>query len=120
MSKRIAIVGSRSFTNYNAVEDFVLPRLSIEEIDLVVSGGANGADYLGKLFAMRNRLPFREIRADWREYGKRAGFLRNIEIVNAVDMVFAFWNGDSKGTKHTIDRAHENDIPCYIYYYMED
>lgn len=112
---RIAIVGSRSFTNLGAVEAFVLQQYHQSEIVEVVSGGAYGADWLGKRFAEKYDIPYKELKPNWQRYGKQAGFLRNIEIVNLVDEVFAFWDGESKGTKHTIDIATENDKPCYIY-----
>lgn len=47
--------------------------------------------------------------ADWATHGKRAGFIRNAEMIDRVKgvmaIVLAFWDGESKGTKHTIDLA---------------
>jgi len=46
-----------------------------------------------------------EILPDWDLHGKSAGMIRNAEIVKQADEVVAFWDGSSKGTKNTIDRA---------------
>ena len=70
---------------------------------MIISGGANGADTLAEMFADKFGCPILIIRPDWDAYGKRAGFLRNEEIVNEADVVLAFWDGESKGTKHTIN-----------------
>lgn len=47
----------------------------------------------------------RIFRPDWNTYGKGAGFQRNGQIVAASDRVVAFWDGKSKGTKDTMDKA---------------
>lgn len=44
--------------------------------------------------------------ADWRKYGKAAGYIRNKEMVDlGADIVLAFQKNKSKGTQHTIDLA---------------
>lgn len=55
--------------------------------------------------AAAHGLPYKEFPADWEAHGKRAGFIRNQQIVNYADRVVAFWDGESKGTKSTIDMA---------------
>ncbi len=32
---------------------------------------------------------------------------RGLEIINASDVVLAFWDGSSKGTKHVIDNCRK-------------
>lgn len=49
--------------------------------------------------------------ADWTKYGKRAGPLRNAEMVKAgADLVLAFFFADSRGTRHTVDLARAAGI----------
>jgi hypothetical protein len=43
--------------------------------------------------------------ADWDGLGKRAGFIRNEEVVSYCDVLVAFWDGVSRGTAHAIARA---------------
>ena len=49
--------------------------------------------------------------ADWDKYGKSAGFIRNKEMVDIADAAIIFWDGDSKGTKDTIERVQNKGIP---------
>lgn len=112
----IAIVGSRGFTDYETLKSFILLRIDLNNIYEVISGGAKGADKLGEQFAREFNLQFNEILPDWNLYGKKAGFVRNKDIIKHSDIVFAFWDGESKGTKHSIELAQE-DISKITYVY---
>ncbi len=98
---RIAIVGGRDFQDYD------LLKTSIDWVpgDVIVSGGAKGADSLGARFAKENGLELVEYLPDWTKFGKRAGFLRNELIIKDSDVVYAFWDGKSKGTESSINLA---------------
>jgi hypothetical protein len=50
----------------------------------------------------------------WDRHGKRAGFIRNREIVQNVDRVIAFFgpNGITPGTMSTVRLALESRVPC--------
>jgi len=115
----IGVVGSRTFDDYSVLKEYIFSKVNIEDIDCVISGGAKGADALGERFASEHAIPFVEFSADWQRYGKSAGYRRNVTIVQNVDRIFAFWNGKSKGTKHTIDIAKTNNVQCDICYYEE-
>ena len=54
---KIAVVGSRDFLNYNTLVNFISERISIDEINLIVSGGAAGTDSLAQRFAKENGKP---------------------------------------------------------------
>lgn len=110
-----AIIGSRSFQNYEMLK-IVCNRL-VRETDTIVSGAASGADILGKQYAIERKLNYIEFPADWNKYGKRAGFIRNQQIVDESDFVIAFWDGISKGTQHSIDLAKLQRIPTLIIYF---
>lgn len=113
---RLAIVGSRTFNDYNRLEEVLFQSGMLYEIECIISGGAKGADNLAKLFALRNNIQFREYPAQWDKYGLSAGYIRNEEIVEACDEVLAFWDGVSKGTKHTIDIAKNKNKKVTVYY----
>lgn len=104
---KIAIVGSRSFSDYSELENKVQKFLTEWDCELnsveIVSGGALGADSLGELFAKNHQLEMISILPDWKKYGRGAGIVRNREIAETADAVIAFWDGISKGTKATID-----------------
>src|SRR5258708_3563686 len=104
---KLAIVGSRNFNNYELLKGYIVDNYN--NIDLIISGGAMGADSLAERFARENNIETRITKPDWKLYGKRAGAIRNLEIVKASDEVLAFWDGSSKGTEITINMANKNN-----------
>lgn len=112
---KIGIVGSRNFNQYSLVKEVMDDY--IDEVDTVVSGGAKGADTLGELWANENDKATLIFKPDWEKYGKRAGFIRNQDIVKNSDLVLAFWDGQSKGTKSSIDLCKKFGIPFKVIYY---
>lgn len=107
---KLAVVGSRSFDNYSLIEQTLTPLLPF----VLVSGGAKGADSLAERFAQENDLETIIHFPEWKKYRRKAGYLRNTFIVRDCDMLIAFWDGDSKGTKMTIDLARKQGKPCTV------
>ena len=103
---KYAIVGSLDWGDEFLVRKFVrlLPRDST-----VISGGASGPDSFAVDEASKIGLETIVYLADWKLHGKSAGYKRNILIVNSCDKLIAFWDGMSKGTKHSIDLAKKQD-----------
>jgi hypothetical protein len=58
-----------------------------------------------------------EPNADWAKYGPAAGPIRNKEIIDACDVVIAFWDGKSKGTANSIKLAKCKCSPLHIIRY---
>lgn len=108
---RIAVVGSRDFPHQHLVERFVylLPKRWT-----VVSGGARGVDKWAEETAKQWRRPTKIYRPEWNKYGKKAGYIRNNQIVRNSDVVVAFWDGQSRGTKHSMQLAEYFGKPCII------
>ena len=111
---KLAIVGSRTFNDYNLLELTVKANYDVPNISQIISGGACGADKLAEHFAKNNNIETTIYKPDWNKYGKRAGYMRNVDIINAADHVLAFWDGNSKGTKHDIDIAIKYNKPLII------
>lgn len=113
---KVAIVGSRNFRSFSVLKnrmDFYLKNQNPEEIT-IISGGANGADTLARLYAKEECYKMIEHLADWDKHGKSAGFIRNNLIVEAADVLVAFWDGTSKGTLSSIKLAEKKGIPVRI------
>lgn len=108
---RVAVVGGRTYTDYETMCR-VLDRLT--NITHIVSGGARGADSLGERYARERGLECVIYRPDWNRYGRVAGFRRNKTIVENSDIVYAFWDGESKGTEHTIKYAKSRSVKCVV------
>ena len=102
---RTAIIGSRNLCL--PLKKFI----KIDDIDEIITGGARGIDYCAQLFAKNSNIPCRVIEPNYSLYGNKAPIIRNKEIANSCDHLIAIWDGNSKGTKNTIDFAiHLNKI----------
>lgn len=99
--QKIAIIGSRSFADYERVESVLRPWLPAH----IISGGAKGADALAERLAREHELPITVLKPDWKQYGRGAGPKRNRDIVDSADLVIAFWDGKSRGTRSALDYA---------------
>lgn len=115
---KLAVVGSRNFNNYDLlVRCIEYVKTPFDDCFEIISGGADGADKLAKKYAENWRLQYTEFPADWDKLGKSAGFVRNQQIVDACDVVMAFWDGKSKGTQDTINKAKKAKKPTFIVYF---
>jgi len=114
----LAVIGSRDFNDY-ALMQLVLLEYCAKNDVTIVSGGARGADKYAEMFANEYHIPTIIKLADWDNLGKSAGYIRNAEIVNECDEVVAFWDGKSKGSKHTIDLARKKGKTVVIIMYKE-
>lgn len=102
----VAIVGSREFGNDREVEQRVREYIKQLPPDtVIISGGARGVDTWAEHAADDYGLETLILPANWNAYGKAAGMIRNKEIVANCDRLVAFWDGSSKGTKHSIEQA---------------
>jgi hypothetical protein len=113
---KVIIAGGRDFTNEALLArhcDSLLIGTNFE----IVSGAARGADRLGEFYAIERSLPITRFVPDWEIHGKRAGYLRNEEMANYADWLIAFWDGQSKGTKHMIDIAKKIGLVTHVIEY---
>ncbi len=112
----IGIVGSRTYNDYLNAEKELNNLLKNIEINNIVSGGAYGADKIAELYAKKYNYNLIIHKPDWNKYGKSAGYIRNKLIINDSDYIIAFWDGESKGTKISIDLANKENKKLYIKY----
>ena len=86
---------------------------SFPEATGIIHGGAKGADRGAALFCEQHKFPVTEYKANWKQYGKRAGYLRNKYMLDHGKpyAVLAFPGG--VGTKMMIDLANQADVPVY-------
>lgn len=101
---KIAVVGSREGFTEEQVERGMFHNFAYQE-NILVTGGARGVDTYAMNIARENNIQMIIFYPEWDKYGKGAGFIRNKLIVDNADKVIAFWDGQSKGTKHSIDYA---------------
>lgn len=77
----------------------------------MISGGAAGVDQLAERWAWENNTPLRIIKPDYTRHGNQAPILRNLQIVEAADRIFALWDGQSAGTRMALDYARKQGKP---------
>lgn len=119
---KIAVVGSRTFQDYNRLElalDKLILMFPGKEI-VIVSGGATGADSLAEQYAAARAYKTEIFEADWATYGKSAGFKRNSQIVDEADFLVAFWNGSSRGTNNVVNKATMAMKPVLVIPFGDD
>lgn len=107
---KIGIVGSRSLQV--DLKKYLPP---VSEISEIVSGGAIGIDTNAKNFAIENNIKLVEFLPDYKQYGKKAPLERNTKIVQYSDVIYAFWDGRSRGTKDSIDKARILGKKVFVY-----
>lgn len=117
---RLLIAGSRDFNDYELLKSEIdkLAKQFINGFE-IISGCAKGADKLGEQYAEENNLPVLKYPAQWEQYGKFAGIMRNEQMAKIADMCIVFWNGKSKGTKNMIEKALHYHIPLTVVRYKE-
>lgn len=101
---KIIIAGSRTLWNYEAV-DMAIQKTGWR-VDEVFCGMAAGADCVGWAWAHVNNIPIREFYADWEQWGKRAGPIRNTQMAQQADALVLLWDGISNGSRHMLELAN--------------
>ena len=129
---RVIIAGSRDFDDFSKLMNSsmeILTEISKKRDDLdrirIISGTARGADKLGEQYAKIAGYELSKFPADWDGLGKRAGHVRNAEMAkfavedDSYGVLIAFWDGQSRGTKHMIDLAKRYGLEVHVVNYKE-
>ena len=106
---KVAVIGSRGL-QVEHLEKY-LPETTTE----IVSGGAKGIDTCARNYALAHGLKLTEFLPEYDKYGRGAPLRRNIAIIEYADLVLAFWDGKSRGTKFVIDNCKKRNIPVVVY-----
>lgn len=121
---KVIVAGGRDFSDQPRLNR-ILDEMFIVQGNLmpdanyleIVTGLAHGADALGEAWAVTNWVPVREFPADWDRYKSAAGPIRNAEMAEYADMLIAFWDGQSPGTKNMIQTALREGLEVHVYRY---
>ncbi len=107
---KILVCGGRDFNDMGFASTFLDGINAISPIEMVIYGGAPGADMLGKFWAERTGIHSARVEAQWQRYGKSAGPKRNAAmLLLKPDLVVAFPGG--VGTADMVRRAKGASIP---------
>jgi hypothetical protein len=97
---KVIIAGARTFTDYQCLCQVLAP--DRHRITQVLTGGARGADALGKRWAWSKQVPWKGFKADWERFGKAAGVRRNHQMAQAGDVLLVLGEHVSPETAHLI------------------
>lgn len=111
---RVLVCGDRHWSDKKFLEDY----LDKINIDTLIQGDCSGADRLAKEYAERKKISCLSFPAKWKEYGNRAGPLRNALMLEEgkPDFVVAFHDNieESKGSKDMKNKAKKADLSVVI------
>lgn len=111
--------GDRNWDNEDRIREVLTAYKEAYNGDMiVVDGAAKGADYLGNKVAEELGIKTERFPAAWNQLGKRAGPIRNQEMLDSgLSFVLAFHEDieSSKGTKDMIARARKRGVPVYLF-----
>lgn len=105
---KVAVIGSRGLKVDNLGE--YLPKGTTE----IISGGAKGIDACAKEYAVSHGIKLTEILPEYKKYGLNAPLKRNMTIIESADIVLAFWDDKSRGTKFVIEKCYETGKRIYV------
>ena len=117
---RVLVCGDRYWSDKEMIKNVLLNGvISGQKIDLVIEGGACGADRIAIECANELGRKVIEFPADWVTYGRAAGPIRNKQMLDEgkPELVLAFHDDltKSKGTKNMVEQAKKRNIEVYIY-----
>lgn len=120
--RRIMVTGSRDWTNRTVIDQALFAywyEAGRPSDILLIHGDARGADTLAKECWTKQGFGTRAYRAMWEDFGKRAGVMRNLVMIEKrPEHVLAFIKGNSPGATHAAAAAEKAGIP--VTYYRED
>lgn len=115
---RILITGSRDWEDVETIDTAIQNAIGNQWGPHVVVHGdcPRGADKMADDMARWRGIPVERHPADWDSHGKRAGFVRNSDMVNlGADVCLAFIRNNSKGATMTANLADHAGIRTVIY-----
>jgi len=113
---KLLITGSRKFEDYQALKEAIelVENKHNKKVNLIIHGGARGADTLAQHWAESNKIPTKVIRPDYKKYnGKIAPMIRNTDLVKLADVTLALYATDQRtgGTKDAADKTIKYNKP---------
>lgn len=122
--RKLLVCGSRTITDkewvFSQIEQYWYWNLACYKYPVMIEGEAKGVDSIAKEYAIVSEWEIESYAADWKKYGKSAGFIRNEIMVKACDECLILWDGTSKGTANDIDLCKKYNKPYKVLIYNSD
>lgn len=116
---RVLVCGDRHWTDGKVIHATLDHIHAEKRIDLVIEGGARGADRIGRRWAVDTGVNFIVYEANWYKYGRAAGPIRNTQMLveGKPDLVVAFHNDieKSRGTANMLKQAKKAGVKTILF-----
>lgn len=112
---RTIIAGSRTIIDYESVKKILDEHWEEFNINTIVSGGARGVDSIAIQYGRENDIVLDIYMADWEQFGKSAGYIRNMKMGENADSLICFWDGVSRGTANMISIMKKMNKPVVVF-----
>lgn len=111
MPKKLIVAGGRHYKD--GPEDWkkLFDLVEKLDVDVIITGGAPGADEFGRKFAFINSIHHEEVPADWDQHGRAAGPIRNQKMASMADAVVLFPGG--AGTQSMFNQAKKFGLQIF-------
>ncbi len=108
---KVLVCGGREYADQDKVNEVLTDIHKKNPIDILIHGGAKGADRLAWNWTVDNDVTVLVYTADWNKHGRAAGPIRNRRMLDEQhpDLVVAFPGGN--GTAHMVDIAKKDGVP---------
>jgi hypothetical protein len=112
---RVLVCGGRAYVDRQALYDALDKLHSQHKFELLIAGGARGADSLADEWARERGVPTEIYQADWAGLGRKAGPIRNQRMLDegVPQLVVAFPGG--RGTADMTSRARMVGIETVVF-----
>jgi hypothetical protein len=117
---RVLVCGSRHFNDLNKMVKVVWEMFDPDDTITLIHGDARGADRTSEVVFtsgyFKNMPEVLKFPANWNAHGKAAGYIRNKQMLDEgePDLVMAFWDGVSPGTKNMVSQAEKAGVPVKV------
>lgn len=107
---KVLVCGGRDYHDYVSLAKLLDWFRQTRGVDVLIHGGANGADSLAGDWAHSHGIPVEVYYAKWDLHGRSAGIIRNVTMLKDArpDVVIAFAGG--RGTADMIRRSRDAGV----------
>jgi hypothetical protein len=108
---KLLISGGRQYRFNQSGQEYLNKLYFTHQFSSLVNGKAKGVDEAAEKWANLKEIPVQPFYADWNKHGKKAGILRNQQMVDQLtksDLFIAFPGG--RGTDDAFRRAEKAGV----------
>lgn len=118
---RILVTGSRNWQQpnriYKVLDEFVSGITNVNRMISIVHGNSGNVDLIADSYAQHQGWKTEKYNAQWAQYGRAAGPIRNSQMVQTKpDICLAFIKDHSKGATNCAELSNNADIVTYYFY----